>query len=76
MTSSDIKRELIKQVTKLPPHLQTHLLDYAKQLSVSKPQGISGRDLLSFSGTFSTEEATLLSQAIEEGCERVNVDEW
>lgn len=76
MTSIDIKRELFKQITQMPTHLQFQLLDYAKKLAGFKLQGISGRDLLLFSGVISTQDARRISKVIEEGCEQVNVDEW
>ena len=37
---------------------------------------VSGQSLLRFSGTIEREDLEQMSQAIAEGCERVNGDEW
>ena len=40
------------------------------------PEGTPGCELLRFSGIITEEDAQAMSQAIEEGCEQVNTDEW
>jgi len=43
---------------------------------VPPPKGVSGRDLLRFAGILDAESAREMEEAIEEGCERVDLDEW
>ena len=40
------------------------------------PRGVPGRDLLRFAGTIDAESARAMEQAIEEGCERIDLEEW
>ena len=40
------------------------------------PSGVSGRDLLRFSGFWTAEEADEVRRVIEEECERVDPDGW
>ena len=42
----------------------------------TEPKGVSGKELLSFSGAISNSDATRISKVIEEGCEQVDVNEW
>ena len=73
---SEIRQELIRQMDQLPMDLQLHLLDYIRKLSGHGLQGSSGKDLLAFSGTFTSAEAKRLAQAIQEGCQQVDLNEW
>jgi hypothetical protein len=40
------------------------------------PQGIEGKSLLRFEGTISVDDLQLMSKAIEDGCEKVDIGEW
>lgn len=40
------------------------------------PEGTPGYALLRFSGIITEEDAQAMGQAIEEGCEQVDIDEW
>ncbi|MDH5203266.1 MAG: hypothetical protein OEZ31_08690 [Nitrospirota bacterium] len=73
MTTESIKDNLIAQIDKLPHDLQLRLLDYAKTLI---PKGVEGKSLLRFENAISTDDLQLMSKAIEEGCEKVDISEW
>lgn len=73
---STIKQEVVRQLDQLPPELQRQVLDYAHSLAISFPKGVKGKQLLSFSGIMETEDIQAMSEAIEAGCERVNMNEW
>ena len=73
MTTAFIKNSLIAQVDKLPYDLQLRVLDFAKSLM---PRGVSGKSLLRFEGVISDDDLRLMSKAIEENCERIDVNEW
>lgn len=70
---ASIKDNLIAELDKLPPALQLRVLDFAKALI---PKGVEGKSLLQFEGAISAEELELMTKAIEEGCERIDVGEW
>lgn len=73
MTTAFIKDSLIAQVDKLPYDLQLRVLDFVNSLM---PKGVSGKSLLRFEGVISDDDLRLMSKAIEEDCERVDVNEW
>lgn len=72
MTTS-IKDNLLSQIDKLPHDLQVRVLDFVKALI---PEGVEGKSLLRFGGAISMDDLQLMSKAIEEGCEKVEVSEW
>jgi hypothetical protein len=76
MLDAKIQEELLKEVEQLSPALQRRVLDYARAMVESTPQGTPGRDLLQFAGIMSPEEADEFLRGIEEDCERVDPNEW
>ncbi len=73
MIDTSIKDNLIAQLDKLPHDLQLRVLDFAKTLA---PKGVEGKSLLRFEGAIPGDDLQLMSQAIEEGCEKVDISEW
>ncbi len=73
MTMTSIKDNLLSQIDKLPHNLQLRVLDFVKALI---PKGVEGRTLLRFEGIIPKDDLQLISKAIEEGCEKVEVSEW
>jgi hypothetical protein len=41
-----------------------------------RAQGTPGAEVLTFAGTIDREDLAVIQQTIEEGCERVDPDEW
>jgi hypothetical protein len=76
MIDSAFQNELLKQIDQLPSDLQKQVLDYAKNLKSSPPQGTPGSELLRLAGTISDDDAQEMMKAIEEGCEQIDYDEW
>jgi hypothetical protein len=76
MTDSSIKQEIAKQLDHLPLELQRRVLDFTQALILSLPKGVSGKQLIRFAGILEAEDARAMAQAIEDGCEKVDVDEW
>lgn len=70
---TSIKDNLIAQVKNLPPDLQRRVLDFAKSL---RPKGVEGKSLLRFEGAIPADDLQLMSKAIEEGCEKVDISGW
>ena len=73
METPSIKDNLIAQIDKLPYDLQLQVLDYAKSLM---PKGVKGNSLLRFEGAIAGDDLKRISDAIEEGCERIDIGEW
>jgi hypothetical protein len=73
MTTTYVKDNLITQLEKLPYDLQLRVLDFVKSLI---PKGVEGKSLLRFEGAIPADDLQLISKAIEEGCEKVDISEW
>lgn len=73
---TDLREQLLEQVTVLPPRLQWRVLEYARSLATPLPKGTPGRDLEKFAGTISHEDAAEMMAAIEEACETIDEDSW
>jgi hypothetical protein len=76
MIDAAMQDELLKEVSLLPPPLQQRVVDYAHSLAQARPRGTPGKQLLQFAGILSPEDANEMMDAIEEGCERVDPNEW
>jgi hypothetical protein len=72
---SHLKNEVLQVMDRLPEERQRQVLNFARSLASSGPVGIVGKDLLRFAGILTEQEAQALSEAVEEGCERVDLDE-
>lgn|GEM_PF-203199 len=76
MLDAAIQSDLLKEVAQLPPALQRRVLDFARALAESTPQGVPGDALLQFAGIMTPTEADEFLRGIEEDCERVDPNEW
>ena len=71
-----LKTKILEQLGILPDEQQRLVLDFVRSLAKPKPVGVAGKELLSFAGTITKDDLHLMSQAIEEGCEKVDLNEW
>jgi hypothetical protein len=78
MVDSQIHNELVRQLELLPVPMQRRVLDFARGLSATptSPKGTPGRAWRRFMGTISPEDGRAMIEAIEEGCEQVDANEW
>jgi hypothetical protein len=76
VTEISLQNDLLKQVNQLPSAMQQRVLDFARALAESEPQGVPGDKLLQFSGMMTPEEAREFLQSIEEDCERIEPGDW
>lgn len=74
MSHATIKREIVRQLDHMSPELQIRVLDFAQALV--QPKGVPGKQLLRFAGVLKEEDVHFMTQAIEEGCEQVEISEW
>ncbi len=73
MKDALIKDALKAEIDKLPYDLQLRVLNFTKALI---PRGVEGKSLLRFEGAISGNDLELMSKAIEENCEKVDIGEW
>ena len=76
MVDATIDRELSTCLGRLPVERQRQVLEFARTLATPPLQGVRGSTLLQFAGTIDTSDLEAMSQAIEDGCERIDADEW
>jgi hypothetical protein len=69
MKTASIKDDLVAQIDKL----QLRVLDFTRSLI---PRGGKGKNLLRFEGAIATDDLRTMSEAVERGCERIDIDEW
>lgn len=71
-----IMDKVIEQLKTLPYELQRRVLEFTRALALSAPQGVSGQQLLRFAGTIPPDDLQQMREAIEQGCEQVDANEW
>ena len=71
-----IKQQILNDLDQLSPEMQRRAADLVHRLVSPLPNGASGSDLLRFAGTLDDESAREMIAAIEQGCERVDLDAW
>jgi hypothetical protein len=71
---ASLQKELLDQLDKLSPQKQRRVLEFAR--SLSRPRGMTVDQLYAFAGSISPEDLKLMEEAIEEGCEQIEPDEW
>ena len=76
MVDAAIEQELSTCLGRLPVEQQRQVLEFARKLTTPPLQGVRGSTLLQFAGTIDQSDLEAMSQAIEDGCERIDADEW
>ena len=71
-----IKTKVMEHLEYLPENLQEQVLAYVESLQRIAGRGVRGKELLQFAGTIPPDDLELMQQAIERGCERVDLNEW
>jgi hypothetical protein len=73
---SAVKDQILQDLDRLSPEQQQRAADLVHGLITPLPKGASIEDLLKLAGTLDDQSAREMMQAIEEECERVDLDEW
>jgi hypothetical protein len=68
--------QVVEQLKTMPQPLQWQVLKFARTLIDSNIPGVSGQHLLRFAGAISSDDLQLMQEAIEQGCEQVDLNEW
>lgn len=72
MIDSSLREELAKEMEQLSARMQRRVLDYARALAESTPQGTPGKELLEFAGIMTPAEADEFLRSIDEDCGRID----
>ena len=75
MTSA-VVTQVVNHLESMPLNLQEQVLAFVRALDTAIRRGVSGQQLLQFVGTIDEDDLQLMSQAIEDGCEQVDLNEW
>ncbi len=76
MTNPILEKALHDQLDQLPLEQQRQVLEFARALATAPVRGVPGHTLVPFAGTIEADDLLTMTQAIEDGCEKVNPDEW
>lgn len=74
MSERTLQSELLDQLDGLPLEKQRQVLNFAR--SLAEPKGRPGNEMLLFGGAIDAEDLSAMTEAIEDGCEHINADEW
>ena len=74
--NTSVIEQVVEQLRAMPQPLQWRVLEFARTLVNSKIRGVSGQQLLRFAGTISPDDLKLMREAIEQDCERIDLNEW
>ena len=76
MIDSNLSGELLNAVEDLSDEQRRLVVQFARSLSAARQVGAPGANLLRFAGTLPDDAAVEMIDAIETGCERIDVNEW
>lgn len=76
MVSPTLQRELLQQLEDLSLDQHRQVLNFANALAVARTRGVAGEKLLQFAGTIEPDDLKVISQAIEEDCEKIDDHGW
>ena len=71
-----IIEEVVEKLKVMPQPLQRQVLDFVRSLVKAEVRGTPGQQLLRFAGSIPSDDLQLMREAIEQDCERIDVDEW
>ncbi len=76
MVLATVREKILDDLDRLTPEQQRRAAEMVHSLTSEPLKGTPGRDLARFFGAMDPESVREMSAAIEEGCERVDLNEW
>jgi hypothetical protein len=76
MVDPNIQKELLVALDNLPEEAQRELAEFARILTARQSSGSGTRLLLRLGGSIDPQDLRRMEEAIQEGCEKVEADEW
>lgn len=74
--SDAVRDQIMDQLARVSEEEQRRILEIVRSMAAKPGGGVSGSSLLRFAGTIDSDDARRMSEAIEDGCERIDPDEW
>jgi hypothetical protein len=71
-----IADEVVEQLRGMSQPLQRQVLEFARSLAKAEVRGTPGQQLLRFAGSIPSDNLQLMREAIEQDCEKIDVNEW
>ena len=71
-----LKTEICAYLHQLPLEQQRQVLEFVHALVTAQVRGVPGQALLRFAGAIDASDLATMAQAIEDGCEQVNGEDW
>lgn len=68
--------EVAERMESLPCDLQKRALQFIRNLNLSEKNGIHGESLLKYSGSIPLDDLKIMSEAIENDCRKIDINEW
>jgi hypothetical protein len=76
MADPNLRKQIIEHLRRLPLDQQRRVLEYVQALVSPEPIGVSGKEMLRFAGMIDPADLKEMEKAIQEECERVDLNEW
>jgi len=77
MKKTHVNIEILHYVSLLEKSSQSKVLSYIKSLfKASSPKKNNNKEILQFAGAFSNDDLLEINNAISEGCEKPDLNEW
>jgi hypothetical protein len=74
--TSPLANDILDQLRRLRPDQLRGVLEFTRTLAEQRPAGVPGKELLRFAGTIDAEDLSAMAKAIEEGCEKADLNDW
>lgn len=76
MVMPEVKQRILDDLDRLPREKQLEAAQMVHSLVSTRPRGATVEEVMSVTGLIDHESAEQMRRAIEEGCERIDRDEW
>ena len=76
MINNSISSQVVEHLEALPLNLQEQVLSLVRALDTTSPRGVPGHELVRFAGAIPKSDLQEMSDAIEAGCEGIDLNEW
>lgn len=76
MNTQSIEQSINDYIKTLNIEEQKRILEFVRNLSLSKSKGSKGKDILQFASTIRADDLSEMQKAIDLDCEKVNENEW
>ena len=76
MIDPKVQKELLIALGNLPEEAQHQVAEFARTLTMRRTSGSLASTLLTLGGSIDPQDLQKMAEAIQEGCERIDVDGW